>query len=162
MLILITILLLIAAAIGLILLRVLRPEFRFAWLTAVSAVFLAWITLFLWLLQLPLSLNMPSWTPTDLFSSSPSLQVDGLLWPYAFSLVTLAIAILLTASAREGFPDSLGWAVSLIMCALGLLAVTAGNPLTLVLVWGAVDLAELVIMVRTVKGSVPSEASRKT
>jgi hypothetical protein len=157
MFILITTFLLFATALALVLLRVLRPEFRFAWLIAVALVFLTLVTLFLWLPQLPISLDLPSWKPADLFSSSPSLLADGLSWPFALSLVTLALAVLLTASAREGFPDSFGWALSLTLCGLGLLAVTASNPLTIVLVWGAVDLAEVVIMLRSVKGRAPSE-----
>ncbi len=115
------------------------------------------IGVLLWLPQLPLSLALPSWQPTALFLTSPALQADGLSWPYALSLVALVIAILLTASAREGFPDSFGWAVALMLCGLGLLAVTANNPLTLALVWGAVDFAEIVIMLRSVKGRGPSE-----
>jgi len=157
MFILITTLLLMATALMLILLLVIRPEYRFAWLTAVGAVFLAWITVIFWLPQLPLSITLPSWSPTDLFSTPPVFLADGLSWPYALSLVTLAIAILLTASAREGFPDYYGWAVSLTLCGLGLLAVTAGNPLTLVLVWAALDLAEVVTMLRSVKGRRPGE-----
>jgi carbon starvation protein CstA len=112
MFILITTLLLMATALMLVLLLVIRPEYRFAWLTAVGAVFLAWITVIFWLPQLPLSITLPSWSPTDLFSTPPVFLADGLSWPYALSLVTLAIAILLTASAREGFPDYYGWAVS--------------------------------------------------
>jgi hypothetical protein len=157
MFILITTLLLFAAAAALVTLRVLRPGFRFAWLIAVGLALVALFSILLWLPQLPLSLTLPSWQPSDLFLSSPSFQADGLSWPYAFSLVILAIAILLTASAREGFPDSFGWAVSLTLCGLGLLAVTADNPLTLVLVWAAVDLAEIVIMLRSVKGQAPNE-----
>jgi hypothetical protein len=157
MFILITTFLLFATAFALALLRVLRPEFRFAWLMAVGLVFLAFLSVFLWLPQLPISQSLPSWQVANLFSASPSLLADGLSWPYALSLLTLALAILLTASAREGFPDSNGWAISLTLCGLGLLAVTANNPLTLVLIWAGVDLAELVIMLRSVNGRVPNE-----
>jgi hypothetical protein len=157
MFILITTLLLFASALALVLLRILRPDFRFAWLLAVSLAFLVLISVLLWLPQLPLSLTLPSWQPADLISASPSFLADGLSWPYAISLVILAIAILLTASARDGFPDSFGWAVSLTLCGLGLLAVTANNPFTLVLTWAAADLAEVVIMLISVKGRIPSE-----
>jgi hypothetical protein len=155
--ILITASLLIATAIMLVLLQIIRPEYRFAWLTAVGIVFLALISILFWLRQLPLSITLPSWTPSDLFPTSPIFTADNLSWPYALSLVTLALAILLTASAREGFPDYYGWAVSLTLCGLGLLAITAGNPLTLVLVWASLDLAEVITMLRSVKEQRPSE-----
>jgi hypothetical protein len=157
MFILITASLLFATALMLVLLQIIRPEYRFAWLTAVGIVFLAWISVLFWLPQLPISIILPAWKPTDLFSSQPMFSVDNFSWPYALSLVTLAMAILLTASAREGFPDFYGWAVSLTLCGLGLLAVTANNPLTLVLVWAALDLAEVVTMIRSVKGRKSSE-----
>jgi hypothetical protein len=157
MFILITTLLLFATALTLALLHFLRPDFRFAWLLSVGLVFLALVSVLLWLTQLPISLTMPSWQVANLFSASPSLLADGLSWPYALSLVILAIAILLTASAREGFPDPIGWALSLTLCGLGLLAVTANNPLTLVLAWAAVDLTEVVIMLWSVNGRVPNE-----
>lgn len=157
MFILITTLLLFATALMLVLLHIIRPEYRFAWLTAVGIVFLAWISVLFWLPQLPLSTTLPSWKPTDLFSTPIVFTADPLSWPFALSLVTLAIAILLTASAREGFPDYYGWAVSLTLCGLGLLAVTARNPLTLVLVWAGLDLAEVVTMLSAVKERGPSE-----
>ena len=157
MFILITTFLLIAPAIMLVLLQLLRSKFRFAWLTAAGMVFLAWISVIYWQTQLPLTITLPSWKPVELFSTPPMFSADNFSWPYALSLVTLAIAILLTASAREDFPDYYGWAVSLTLCGLGLLAVTAHNPLTLVLIWAALDLAEVITMLRVVKERSPSE-----
>lgn len=157
MLIIITTLLLLATALALVILRITRPEFRFNWLVAVGGAFLAWISVLLWQAQMPLSLTLPSWQPASLFSESPSFAADRLSWPYALSLATLALAILLTASVRADFPNSLSWAGSLTLSALGLLAVTANNPLTLVLVWAALDLTELITMLRSVNGSQLSE-----
>lgn len=157
MLILITILLLFAAALTLVILRLTRPEFRFTWVIAVAITFLAWITVFLWQTQIPLSLTLLSWKPANLFSTSVSFSADGLSWPYAVSLVTLAAALLFTASAREDFSSSFAWAGSITLCGLGLLAVTARNPLTLAMVWAALDLAELITMLWTVKGREASE-----
>ncbi len=60
----------------------------------------------------------------------------------------LAVAVLLTSAVQEDLSDSLVWSACLTVCGLGLLAVTANNPLTLVLVWGAMDITELVIRLR--------------
>ena len=157
MLILITTLLLLLTALTLVILHITRPEFRFGWLIAVGGAFLAWISVLLWQAQMPLSLALPSWQPVSLFSESPTFAADRLSWPYALSLVSLAVATLLTASVREDFPNPLAWAGSLTLCALGLLAVTANNPLTLVLVWAALDLTELITMLRSADGSKSSE-----
>src|SRR5574340_1287447 len=101
MLILITTLLLFATALVLLVLRVTRPAFRFTWLTAMGGTFAAWISVLLWLPQMPLTIMLPSWKPTNLFSTSPTFSADGLSWPYALGLVTLAAAILLTSPVRE-------------------------------------------------------------
>ncbi len=144
MLILISIVLIFATALALLILRITRPDFRFSWLTALGGTFLAWLTVLIW-------------QPASLFSVSPALSADGLAWTYAFSLVTLAIAILLTSSAREDFPNPLVWSASLILCGLGLVAVTASNPLTLALAWAALDLLELITMLRASTEAQSSE-----
>ncbi len=157
MLILVSTLLLIVTGLTLILLRLTRPEFRFTWLIAVSGTAVAWLVVVLWQLQLPVSFSLPAWQPSSLFSESPSFLSDTLSWPYALSLVSLGLATILTSSAQEGAPTPMAWAGSLILCALGLLSVTAANPLTLALLWAAIDLTELVTMLRAVQGREQSE-----
>jgi hypothetical protein len=146
MFILIPVSLLGATTLALIVLRVARPQFRFTWLIALGATFLAWISVLIWRTQLPLSISFAPWAPAPVLSSAPLLAVDQFSWIYALSLLTLTIATLLTETVREGFPDSLTLAVTVGVCGLGLLAVTAGNPLTLALIWAALDLTELVAM----------------
>lgn len=148
MLILIAPLLLFTTAATLVVLQRFRPAFRSSWLIAVAATSLAWLSIWLWQPQLPLSAALPLWQQAGLLSTSPSFSVDSLSWIYAISLVALALAVLLTAPARAGFPSPYNWAISLGLTGLGLIAVMAGNPVTLVLTWAALDLAELLAMLR--------------
>ncbi len=157
MLILITPLLLFLTALAVAILQIMRPEYRFTWLTAVGGALLAWISVLLWQANMPLSFNLLLWKPESLFSESPAFSAETILWPYALSLVTLAISILLTASVNETFTSAFAWAGSLTLCGLGLLAVTAANPLTLALAWAALDFTELIIMLRSVNNSIASE-----
>ncbi len=156
MFILITAGLLFATALTLVILRLVRPQFRFAWLAAVGATFLAWLTVFFWRPLLPISLSFGTWEPAGLLSSGPLLLADQFSWVYALSLVALALAALLTATVREGFPDSTEIPATLAICGFGLLAVTAGNPLTLALLWAALDVAEIVTMLGAVRGPADS------
>ena len=144
MLILITVLLLVLTALALTILRVAQPNFRFFWLIAVGGAMLAWLSAWIWLARLPLAFDLPSWQPSNLFADSPSFVADGISWPFALSLTTLALAIVLTAVVRQDLANPLPWAGVLTLTGLGVLAVTANNPLTLVLVWAALDLAELI------------------
>jgi hypothetical protein len=53
--------------------------------------------------------------------------------------------VILTDVARAR-ADWSAWAASLVLAALGLLAVLAANPLTLLLAWAAIDLVEFFIL----------------
>jgi hypothetical protein len=157
MLIPITALALFIAALALVILRVMRPDFRFGWLIAVGSALLAWLMIFFWQLQIPLSFQLPPWQPASLFSDSPGFLVDSLSWPYAISILSLTLAVLLTAVMRENFPDPFTWAGVLMLSGLSLLAVTASNPLTLVMAWAAIDIAELITQLRSVDTPQASE-----
>ncbi|MBT3321041.1 MAG: hypothetical protein HN392_02030 [Anaerolineae bacterium] len=152
MLIIITITILFVSALTLMLLRVFNPDFRYSWLITVAGVFLAWISIFFWQLKIPIFLTLPSWQPASLFANSPILLADKLSWAYAFSLGTLAIGVILTAVARENFPSHPAWAGTLALSAVGIIAVLAENSLTLVIAWSAIDLAELITLLASVRG----------
>lgn len=159
MLILLTFLLLALSGLVIIVIRLIQPEFRFAWLTAALGAFLAWLSLWLMQINLPQTLRLPPWKPETLFVDSPVFLVDGVAWVYGLALITLAMSSLLTAVARPGFPQLLAWASTLGLTALGLLAVLSNNPLTLVLVWAALDLTELLIQLRLVDSGETSQSA---
>jgi hypothetical protein len=157
MLILLSALILFLTALTLIILHVTRPAFRFAWLTAVGGAMLALFSVTLWPGQMPFKVSLPPWRPVTLFEDVLSFHADGLSWPYAISLTSLALTILLTAIARPVISSSLPWAGTLALAGLGLLAVTAASPLTLLLVWAALDLTELITQLRSVDSPSGSE-----
>lgn len=145
--ILITFLILLLTAVALVALRIIIPGFRYNWLFAVGGALFAWLSVPLWQLQLPISLQFASWQPTTIFSQTPTFIADSTSWLFVFSLVTLCFAIVLTTVVRARFPSPISWSGTLILTALGMLAVVADNPLTLVLVWAAIDLVELVVQI---------------
>jgi hypothetical protein len=157
MLILITVLILFLTAIIMVVLRILRPDFRFFWLFAVGGAFLSWVGTWAWLAALPVKLTLPAWQPSRLFVDSLAFLADGISWPFALSLATVALAVLLTEIARADLANPLPWSGLLTITGLGILAVTSNNPLTLVLVWAALDLAELVTLLRAVDDPAASE-----
>lgn len=157
MLILITVLLLIVPALALVVLYFLRPNFRYFWLVALGGALPAWISAWVWLALLPLRFQLPPWQPASLFLDAPAFLVDGVSWPFVVSLVSLALSILLTAVVRQDLTDPMPWAGTLLLTGVGVLAVTANNPLTLVLVWAALDLAELITQLRSVETPEASE-----
>jgi hypothetical protein len=152
MLILVTILSLFVTALVLVFLQLTRPNYRFAWLIAVGGAFLAWGSILAWQARMPLELSLPAWGTVNLFSSSLSFLAEPVIWAYALAISTLGLAMILTAVARPNFPGVYTWAGTLALTGFGLLAVLADNPLTLVIIWAGLDLAELVSQLVSVEG----------
>jgi len=157
MIIILTVLFLFLVAVTLVALSIVRPGFRYAWLVAAGGALVGWVSVFFWHFQMPLIFQLPRWEPASLFLESLSFTADTLTWPFAFSIVTLILGVILTAAARENFPAPIPWAAVMVLGGLGLLAVLADNTLSLLMVWAAIDLTELVAQLRSVDGPEPSE-----
>ncbi|MCI0552957.1 MAG: hypothetical protein L0287_18555 [Anaerolineae bacterium] len=157
MFILITILILFLTALTLLILRFFTPEFRYSWVIATVGALVGWISVFAWQAQMPIALQFSIWQPSALFFQSPSLIADGISWAFAVSLAALCLAIIITSVVRANFPSPLTWVGSLVLTSFGILAVVADNPLTLVLIWAAIDLVELVTQMRFVEDPRLSE-----
>ena len=157
MLILVTCLLLFMTALVLVILRTTQPNARYGWLVASSGAALAVASVFIWLAQMPFQLTLPAWEPESLFSTPVLFSADGISWAFAISIAVLTLSILLTAVTRPVFVNSLSWAGILSLGGMGILAVTANNPLTLLLMWAFLDMTELVSQLSSVKGEKSSE-----
>lgn len=157
MLISLPVLFLVLAALALLILRLFRPNFKYPWVVALSGAILAFAGVMLWQVRFPASASLPAWQPLSVFNYIPTWLADGVSWPYALSLTALAAAIILTSVVRnENAP--MPWAGTLLLTALGILAVSAGDPLTLILAWTAIDLAELITMLRSTEGESQNRA----
>jgi len=158
MLILISCLLLFATSLALIILRVTQPDATYAWLAATGGALLSLTSVFLWLIQMPFNLVLPSWKPSTIFTSSILFRADSTSWPLALGIVALTLSIFLTAANRPVYQNSFSWAGTLALGGLGLLAVTADSPLTLLLAWAALDLTELLTQLGSVNGPKQNES----
>jgi hypothetical protein len=157
MLILISCLLLFITALALLVLQVTQPNARYAWVVAVGGAMLALASVFIWLTQMPFNLSLPAWQPRSVFTNPILFRADGLSWPFSLSIAALTLTILLTAITRSAITNSVTWAGTLALGGVGILAVTAENPLTLLLVWGALDLMELITQLWSVNGPANNE-----
>lgn len=157
MFILITIGILLVTAFVLVILQIFLPENRYAWLVGTGGSFLAWGSVFAWLTSPPIPYEVIIWQPASLFSQSPAFITDGIAWVYALCITALCLAIIITSVVRENFPSPFNWTGILILASLGVLAVSADNPLTLVLIWAGIDLVELTIQLRFVEDPKLSE-----
>jgi hypothetical protein len=159
MLIFLAILTLLLTPLVMALTRLYRPRFGYQWILAVLGALIVWPMVLVSRLNLPQRVALIHWRPEAFFPISPELLIDEISWPFAMALATVPLALLLTSVARLGqapspaTPDSQplaadwrAWSATLALTGLGLVAVTAGNPLTLLLSWAALDIVELLIL----------------
>jgi hypothetical protein len=151
MFILLTVAILLLTSITVLALRIFLPEFRSTWLIASGGGIVGFASVFAWLTHTPTHLQFSIWQPASLFRQSPAFIADGIAWAFTASIVALALAIIITSVVRDNFPNPITWSGVLTLSSLGALAVTADNPLTLVLIWAALDLVELIIQLRFVE-----------
>ena len=138
-------------ALALLVVSVIRPNFKYPWLLAAGGAMLAFISVFLWRIRFPQSVTLPFWQAGTSFLNTPAWLIDGISWPFALTLATLAMAVVWTSVVRsESKPIS--WSKALTLTALGILAITAENPLSLILSWSAMDLFELFTVFRSAEG----------
>jgi hypothetical protein len=130
-----------------------RPGFPFHWPLALLGALTAWTLVLISRTTESQIIPLLSWKPEMLFPASPELLVDPISWIYGLALLTLCFAVLLTAVVRRpqaGWPS---WAGTLILAGLGLLAVFAGNLVTLMMSWAALDLFEAGILFSWIRRS---------
>jgi hypothetical protein len=157
MLLSIPIIVMLVTAFALAIILIFRPKFKFAWLIAAGGAALSLIAVLLWQINMPQIFSLFTWQPELIFVHTPEWLGDGFSWTYALSLAALSLTVILTSVARNEL-NLPSWAGTLVLCAAGIASVTAGNPLTLVLVWAALDLTELVVMLRSTEGGAQSES----
>lgn len=168
------ILLLVVIPIIMLLLSLTRWRRTSQWLLVVVGMLIIWPIELVSRSLLPDSISY-SWQPKILFPLSPVLLMDGVSWSFSMALITLGLALVLTAVARieqteplvdQGLSTNLRdvsnritasnmptWAGSLLIISAGLLAVQSGNLLTVLLAWATIDIIELVILLVEVKDS---------
>ncbi|MBE0699991.1 MAG: hypothetical protein IH586_23950, partial [Anaerolineaceae bacterium] len=153
LLILLPVMILILGGLGIVILQQSRPSIGYSWLIASLTGLLVTILMLLLRWRLPLELVLEQWRPFGEISSPPAFILDLNSWAYAFCLVVLALAFILTDAARlETEAHPYNWAVGLGLTGIGLLAVMARNPTTLVVIWTAVDFIEILIVLSTEAG----------
>ncbi len=153
----ISVVVLLVFAIILVLIRVIRPGFAYTWVVAALGALIAWPFVLISRSNIPQSIMMFNWRPGWISEYSPTLLVDEYSWPFALALATLVLSAILTDVIRANEANWSIWFGALVLGALGVLAVQAGNPMTLLLLWMAIDLAEMVILLGQLPGSKDRE-----
>jgi hypothetical protein len=127
-----------------------RRNYAYHWLWAAGGSIFAWVAAWILRTQLPRSFHLTLWRAEELLPSPPSLTADAVSWPFILALTTMCLAVVFTDVSRARETNWMVWAGDLVITALGILAVMAGSPLTLVMAWTLIDFLEMTIILRRV------------
>jgi hypothetical protein len=123
------------------------PRFKLQWLIAVAGTLVTWLLVILTRSPNAQSILLMDWQQA-LNLPSPEILLDTISWPFAVVVTTITLSVLLTSVTRQREVENWStWGGSLAIGAFGLVAVLAGNPITILLGWTALDLIELAILV---------------
>jgi len=129
-----------------ILIRLHRSRFAYQYLLALFSALVTWILVLISRPDTIQLIPLIPWQPESLFPESPTLLLDNFSWPFALAISSLMLGVILTSVTRLSAIKWRTWASSLLITGIGLLAVLAGNPLTLLIAWAALDIAEAYIL----------------
>jgi hypothetical protein len=157
MIIALTFVVLLVTTVAILILRLIRPGFAYHWLVAVLGALLVWPMLLFSNVSQQAAIRLALWEPHAIFPASPAFVLDQLSWSFSLALATLLLSSILIGVARSADPayprpSWLDLASSIALTGASLLAVCAGNLLTLLLVWTLLDLIELVAWLSKVDG----------
>jgi hypothetical protein len=127
-------------------------------MVAVSGSSLALLSVFLWQLRFPDTLALAPWQTGGGALVFPAWVADGRSWPYALALQALTAAVIWTSVVRNENEPTI-WAGTLVLSAAGVSAAAAGNLVTMILAWAAIDLIELGILLRAMDGAEPVKSA---
>jgi hypothetical protein len=146
MLVTLSILLLFIAPTCMYLIRKVRPGFTFPWLIGVLGASLSWFLILASAETSPKTQTIIDWQLSSLFSNSPTLLFDEISWAFSISVTALGLAVLLTGIVGIQISDISSWSSTLLLVGVSLSAIHAGNMLTMIMAWAALDLTLLVIL----------------
>lgn len=136
-----------------LLIRLFNKQFGYSWLLAAIGALLAWPLVLFARTGMNTQFHLLDWFSIASVDLPITLRLDQLSWSYALILATLILAVILTDVARIQEADWSTWVGGLALTALGIFAVLAGNPLTLLLAWSAIDLVDVIILLWKVNKS---------
>ncbi len=124
---------------------------RLTWGVATAFALLAWLSVLATLPALPTEFALSAWRPTSLFASRLEISLDRPAWGILYSMATALLGILLTAVARPAGGAAGSRVIMLAYTGLAMVAVMAGNLLTVVIVWMVIDLLGFLYLVARVE-----------
>ncbi len=120
---------------------------RVLWGLSVGTALLAWLVSLGLILLLPQVTRISVWQPQALFQSQLELRLDRVSWPFLYATSTVLLAIIFTHPARTGETLPGTRALILAYTTLPMIAILAGNMLTIATAWAVMDVFTLLLFI---------------
>ncbi len=114
---------------------------RWAWAIASGAAVILWAATLLLASGIPSTTSISVWRPSELFTAGLELVLDNVGWRYSYLIASILAAASLTGAARSSAAFPQMKAAAFLYASLGMLAVLAGNLITVILAWALLDAA---------------------
>lgn len=150
MIIFLPVLFLIVGAVSILVIKSIRPQFRFTWMIVMGAAFSSWLV---WLI-LPINpatvYETQNWMPFSTLNFPTLFSNASQSWQIGFLMNSLLLGGILSSviDPPDSNPDR-SWPGVLIVAALGLLATLSQDPFSFVVLLTLLDLASLLLAIRT-------------
>ncbi len=128
-----------------------RQAERTSWGMATTFALLTWLSVLFILPSLPAGIELSTWRPVSLFASRLEISLDQTTWGILYAVVTGLLAVLLTAAARPAPGAAGSRTLMLAYTALAMLAIMAGNLLSVAILWMIIDLVSFLYLVARVE-----------
>ncbi|UCF60691.1 MAG: hypothetical protein JSV37_13150 [Anaerolineaceae bacterium] len=121
---------------------------RILWALISGTALLAWIVSLLLVTSIPDVISLSVWKPTTLFASRLELHLDAVGWLFLYGTSTLMVSVAFTQAAQSETTTPFQRVVMLSYPAIAMIAMLAGNLLTVAMSWALVDILTLIFLIR--------------
>ncbi|MFX0145680.1 MAG: hypothetical protein ACFE9C_16565 [Candidatus Hodarchaeota archaeon] len=121
---------------------------RISWALTSGTALLAWIVSLVLVTSIPDVISLSVWKPTALFASRLELHLDAVGWFFLYGTSTLMVSVAFTQAAQSETTTPFHRAVMLSYPAITMIAMLAGNLLTVAMSWALVDILTLIFLLR--------------
>ncbi|MCX6070937.1 MAG: hypothetical protein NTU91_08790 [Chloroflexi bacterium] len=128
-----------------------RQVDRVSWGLATAFALLAWLSVLFILPALPTGVELSAWRPASLFASRLEINLDRTSWGIVYAVATGLLAVFLTGAARPALGAAGSRSMMLAYTALALLAIMAGNLLSVAILWMTIDVLSFLYLIARVE-----------
>ncbi|PKN97873.1 MAG: hypothetical protein CVU43_16850 [Chloroflexi bacterium HGW-Chloroflexi-5] len=119
------------------------------WLIAAASVLIVWISIIIFRFALPGGASISNWSPQGISTDTLVFNLSERTWIFAFLLTSLLVGVIFTDTVRFGQSNNLvTWSGSMILTAVGLLAIYSQTFLAVIITWTIIDIVEFGILIK--------------